>query len=147
MTIQMKTTELIFSMVMLHKVVVDFKFLEILKRYHLTESYPEVLSTCGNTSILFSLWSLKFFLMLWGSVGCRQVSHRLDIIHVQTVTEQCNEENDSLTVMGLGWRFKVITPFKVVAFAGWLFSLSLEVLTTPLAQTFSSTKKGKRSLK
>ena len=59
------------------------------------------------------------------------------------LNEQCNDENDSLTVMGLGWRFKVITPFKVVALAGWLFSLSLEVLTAPLAQTFSSAKKGK----
>ena len=39
----MKATELIFFMVMLHKVVVVFEFLEILKRYHLTESYREVL--------------------------------------------------------------------------------------------------------
>ena len=55
-TIQMKATGLIFSVVMLHKVVVVFEFLEILKSYHLTESYQEVLvHVVINTSMLFSL--------------------------------------------------------------------------------------------
>ena len=52
----MKATGLIFSVVMLHKVAVVFEFLEILKSYHLTERYREVLvHVVLNTSMLFSL--------------------------------------------------------------------------------------------
>ena len=52
----MKATGLIFSVVMLHKVAVVFEFLEILKSYHLTESYREVLvHVVLNTSMPFSL--------------------------------------------------------------------------------------------
>ena len=51
----MKAAELIFSMAKLQKVVVVLEFLEILKRYHLTESYREVLVHVVIQPICFSV--------------------------------------------------------------------------------------------